>query len=125
VCLIISPKPICKIFQIGINGYCRNNSLSEGFFRIYFIIKNLKNKTNIFLGKKHHDPVNAAVSPINLSFISAITSLVNRVEVSTMSRKKSIIIGQMLVVALLFSGESLAQDNETEKMGIIDGAQTL
>jgi len=42
-----------------------------------------------------------------------------------MSRKKSIIIGQMLVVALLFSGESLAQDNETEKMDIIDRAQTL
>ena len=68
---------------------------------------------------------NAAVSPINLSFIPAMTSSVNRVEVSSMSRKKSIIIGQLIIAVLLLAGAGLAQDNETTTMSAMDAAQTL
>lgn len=42
-----------------------------------------------------------------------------------MSRKKSIIVGLLLIAALLFTGACLAQDNETTKMSAIRAAQTL
>lgn len=42
-----------------------------------------------------------------------------------MSRKKSIIVGLLLIAALLFTGACLAQDNETTKMSAIKAAQTL